>query len=57
MTLTSLFDVAKIGFAAAVFVVALIGSLVVGSLMILFSIHLITCGIKRFKDWRESRGK
>ena len=55
--LGSLFDVAKVGFAAAVFVIALVSTLVVGSLVVLFSIYLITCGIDRFKEWRIKHGK
>lgn len=55
--LESLFDVAKVGFSAAVFVIALVATLVVGSLVILFSIHLITCGIERFKERRGNRGR
>lgn len=55
--LGSLFDVAMVGFSAALFVIVLLATLVAGLFVILYSIYLISCGIERFKEWRESRGK
>lgn len=55
--LGSLFDVAMVGFSAAIFVIALLATLIVGLFVILYSIYLISRGIERFKDWRANRGE